>query len=118
MKPTSLDRPREGDFFAIRFYGCYDRKIKKYIVHCLELDLVADGASREEAESNLTDIIQAHLDFAMENDNWDNVFHPAPPDVWAKFAKLALRGGKSIQADRTEHPTRTTPPLEFQSVYA
>jgi hypothetical protein len=121
MGTSFLKKPTEGEFFAVRFYGCFDKEIHKYVVHCLELDLVADGSSVEEAESNLIDTVKAHLDFAIRNNNWGNVFHPAPPEIWAKFAKMAYKKTgkkKAVQAERIEYSTKKTPSLELQSVYA
>lgn len=62
-----------------------------YIAHCLELDLVSQGHSREEARDNLADLIFSYLHFAMENNMEQFVYHPAPKACWDRFKKVRRR---------------------------
>jgi len=54
-----------------------------FIAHCLEFDLVSQGATLEEARKNLADLIFSHVQFAAEKDIEDkSLFHPAPSKYW------------------------------------
>jgi len=58
------------------------------IAHCLEFDLVAEGASLEEARDNLADLLFSYLHFAMEKDIGQFAYHPAPKIYWDKFKEI------------------------------
>ena len=60
----------------------------EYVAHCLQLDIVAAGQTREAAVSDVIDLIQAQIEFAVEHDNVENVLKPAPPEVWQRFTML------------------------------
>lgn len=63
-----------------------------FIAHCLEFDLVAQGENREEARSNLADLIKNHLQFAIEKDVEDkSLFHPAPQKYWDILRQMRTR---------------------------
>ena len=83
----SFDNLKERDEVRIilNALGYIDDESQEYVIHCLELDLVATGKTIEEAESNLFDIVEAHFAFADENNNWNNIFHPAPPEAEHKI---------------------------------
>lgn len=59
-----------------------------YLAHCLELDLVAEGSSPEEACQELFDVIDVQIRTCIENDNLENLFVPAPKDVWERFGRV------------------------------
>ncbi len=63
-----------------------------YIAHCLELDLVAEADTAETACDELQDIIDTQIRTCIENDNLENLFFPAPPEVWAKFGRAQVEG--------------------------
>ena len=56
-----------------------------HIAHCLELDIVATGATKEEADKNIKDLIAAQVDYSFSNGNLEHLYHPAPPEVWKEF---------------------------------
>jgi len=58
------------------------------IAHCLEFDLVAEGATRKEARDNLADLIFSYLHFAMEKDIEQFAYHPAPKVYWDRFKEI------------------------------
>jgi hypothetical protein len=58
-----------------------------FIGHCLELDIVSSAKSMAEVKSNLKDLIMAQVDYAFSNKNLDNLYHPAPTEVWEEFYK-------------------------------
>ena len=53
--------------------------------HCLELDIVATGKSIPEVEQEIISLICAQIDYAFANDNFEYLYHPAPPEVWKDF---------------------------------
>lgn len=67
-------------------FNCLIKKENKtFIAHCLELDIVAVGASPEKAKNDLKDLILSQVDYAFSNDNLNNLYHPAPLAVWKEF---------------------------------
>lgn len=63
-----------------------------FIAHCLEFDLVAEGNTREEARTNLADLIKTHIQFSIEKNVEDKaLFHPAPPNYWDIFHHIQTR---------------------------
>jgi hypothetical protein len=63
------------------------RKGDMWIAHCLELDVVTTAESVENLKKDMEDLILAQVDYAFSNDNLDNLYHPAPPEVWKSFYK-------------------------------
>ena len=80
-----------------------------WVGHCLELDIVATGDSMAAVKSDLGDLILAQVDYAFSYDNLDNLFRPAPPEIWKAFyecksemdeRKLNLRSSFRKKTDR------------------
>lgn len=57
-----------------------------WIAHCLEFDLLGDGATKEDALENLTEAIGLQLEASLEFDNPKNLFCPAPGRFLEMFA--------------------------------
>ena len=56
-----------------------------WVAHCLELDIVTTARSLDAAKAEMNDLIAAQVDYAFCNDNLENLYRPAPPEVWKKF---------------------------------
>lgn len=56
-----------------------------FVAHCLELDIVAVAETLDQAQREVVSLICAQVDYAFSNNNLSNLFHPAPPEVWAEF---------------------------------
>ena len=56
-----------------------------FVAHCLELDLVATATSDDDAEKNIIDIILTHVTYAFETNNLENMYSPAPPEIWRRY---------------------------------
>jgi hypothetical protein len=56
-----------------------------WVAHCLELDLVTEADTREQACEDMADVITAHVRYALENDNMEYLYHPAPQEVWKTY---------------------------------
>jgi len=67
----------------VLFYQEEDR----YVAHCLEFDLVAQGDSIKDSYKNLLDAIELQAEYALETDNLENLINPAPPEYWRMLVK-------------------------------
>jgi hypothetical protein len=56
-----------------------------WIAHCLELDIVATSDSLADLRKDMDDLIIAQIDYAFSNNNLDNLYRPAPPEIWKEF---------------------------------
>ena len=56
-----------------------------YVAHCLELDIVATGSSLEQVKKDMKDLINAQIDYAFTHNNLENLYRPAPTEVWRDF---------------------------------
>jgi len=72
------------------------REDAHWFAHCLQLDLVEEGATAEEAEENLAGVIQHHVQWVIEDDDMEHLFHPAPPEVWKQFFAAKVKGFREI----------------------
>ncbi len=66
------------------------------VAHCLELDIVATGKTEDDAVKELSDLIATQVDYAFNNDNLDNLFHPAPASVWKDLEHCLRRKAEKI----------------------
>ncbi len=58
---------------------------KVWLAHCLELDIVASSTRIKDVKKEMGQLIGAQVDYAFSNDNLNNLYHPAPPEVWKEF---------------------------------
>ena len=77
-----------------------------WTAHCLQLDLVECARTLEQAESNVLDVIRAHIEYALEHDNMEHLFHPAPAEYWQLFLRSTPIGNRTIRL----HPERVRLP--------
>jgi predicted RNase H-like HicB family nuclease len=59
---------------------------KDWIAHCLEFDLMGDGATKKEALDQLSNAISIQVETSLEYDNPVNLFKPADGKFFAMFA--------------------------------
>lgn len=62
------------------------REDEFWIAHCLETDLVGEGATADEAVRTLVDISNVQVQAAIESGDLASIFSPAPPELWRLFA--------------------------------
>lgn len=84
-------RKRKKNIEAILHVIGYEEK-NRCIAHCLDFDLVAEGATHKEARDNLADLIFSYLRFAMEKDIEQFAYHPAPNLYWDVFKQIHKKG--------------------------
>ena len=70
-----------------------------WVAHCLELNLVTVAETLQEVESDIIDIIESHVRYALENDNLEYMYHPAFPNIWKDFFNCADRETNSYRRD-------------------
>lgn len=62
------------------------RENKDYVAHCLEFDIAGTSTkSFEDAYDELYELIQVHIEYAYENDNFEYLYKPAPAKYWNMF---------------------------------
>ena len=71
----------------------------RWVGHCLELDIVATSENLDQLKSDLEDLILAQVDYAFSNDNLDNLYRPAPSDVWQEFYKCKAHTEEKIKLE-------------------
>lgn len=64
------------------------REAGEWIAHCLDLDIVSTGATRETAVDALAEAIGLQLAYARETDNHEHLFTPAPAEAWQRFGEI------------------------------
>ncbi len=71
----------------------------RFIAHCLELDLVGEGANVEDAISSLLEVIETQIESCQETRAQFLFF--APAQIWQKY-QLARRANRRIAAELLE----------------
>jgi predicted RNase H-like HicB family nuclease len=98
---------------AMRFNVLIKKVDGCYIAHCLELDIVATAKTKPQVCKDITDLVQAAVDYAFAHDNLDYLFRPAHPDVWKEFyeCKDAIEKKSRIESRfKVENPNVFIPP--------
>lgn len=93
MKKEVLDRfiekmlwvKRLPKGLAMTFNVLIRTEDKICIAHCLELDIVTTADTEDQAQKDIISLISAQVDYAFSNDNLENLYHPAPPEIWDEF---------------------------------
>ena len=100
--------PPEAKNDALTVNILIKREEGMFVAHCLEMDIVATGDSLEAVKSDIIDLIKAQITFAFAHGNQDNLFHPAPSEVWREFYKCS-----GVEKARHEVPQSEDAPGEF-----
>jgi len=101
--PAIRKKKEIGARFNVLGYKEEDR----HIAHCLEIDLVAEGKTPEEARDNLADLIFSYLRFGVERDIEQFIPHPAPKIYWDKFKEIQRK--KTLKAHPIDPSLLKTP---------
>lgn len=62
--------------------GIVYREMDQWIAHCLELDIVAEGKTAAAAVADAIDLCVFQIDAAIENNDLESIFRPAPAKYW------------------------------------
>lgn len=57
-----------------------------WVAHCLETDVVAEGATPIKAFENLQSLTDFQIETALEAGDLQSIFRQAPPEILAAFA--------------------------------
>ena len=85
---TPIDRTgttvaEEKRTFELR--GVVYREGNQWFSHCLELDIVSEGNSPDEAVQNTIELCAYQIDTAIESGDVESIFRPAPAKFWNLF---------------------------------
>jgi hypothetical protein len=79
----------------LTFNVVVEKKEGVHVATCLEMGLVATADNEEDLSAIMDKLIRRQVAFAIENDNLQDIFHPADPEVWHRlsdaFAKEKAR---------------------------
>jgi len=76
-------------------------------LHCLELDLIADGEDEREAAMNLGALVIEQI--RMADEEHIQLFHPAPREYWERLYTIHMN---HVTQGFLDHPPRK--PADFQ----
>ncbi len=99
----------------------YYKEGRVVVAHCLELDLMGEGSNETKAFRQLISTIVAHLEFAMENGLGDQLYRPAPEEIWKKMASAKFRGRTRYRIKGLgdlKIPTDIRPLIQEAAVYS
>ena len=68
------------------------REDDMFTARCLLFDLVQTASTVEQARCDIEDVIKAHIEYAIENDNMEYLIKPSPPKSWSMFYNARLEG--------------------------
>ena len=104
----------------ITFNVVVEQKEGVHIATCLEMGLVATAESVEDLPAIMDKLIRRQVTFAIENDNLQDIFHPADPEVWRRlsdaFAKEKARAIRKTEDRMTAKNWQSV--LLTQTAYA
>jgi hypothetical protein len=89
------------------------REQDAWIAHCLELDLLGDGASQSDALVTLRSAIETQLAWSLENGDPSLLFSPAPREFEVMFAAGEDIAQGEIRLDAA--PQSPSPDYIFES---
>lgn len=58
----------------------------EWIAHCLQMDIVTSSVNQSVVIEEILDLIQAQVEYAIDNNNMDNIFKSAPAEDWERLA--------------------------------
>jgi hypothetical protein len=64
--------------------------------HCLETDLVGRGKRFQDALSDLVELTEMQVSFAVQTKQLSLLDHPAPPEIWQVYERVAQEHLKNL----------------------
>ena len=86
----------------------------RWTAHCLQLDLVECARTVREAQSNILDVIRAHIEHALEHDNMEHLFQPAPAEYWQLFLRSKQIGRRTLRLHPEQSRLSVVPRVTVQ----
>jgi hypothetical protein len=72
-----------------------------HVATCLEMGLVATADNAEDLSAIMDKLIHRQVVFAIENDNLQDIFHPADSEIWHRLSD-ELAKGKAREIRKSE----------------
>lgn len=88
---STTQKKKEGIKGALHVLAYKDKEKGRYIAHCLDFNIAAEGATHKEAKDNLVDLIFSYIHFAVEKNLEQYMYDPAPKAYWNKFIEVSHR---------------------------
>jgi len=98
---------------AVTFNVVLEKEGREWVAHCLELDIVATSANRRTVLVDMARLIAAQVGYAFANNNLDNLYHPAPPEVWEKFYRCKKQEKKRVPLAKATRRGGFVPPVVY-----
>ncbi len=70
---------------------------EEWVAHCLQMDIVASGRSAKAVEADIIGLIKTQMRFAIDNGNVENLFKPAPSEIWKMIGQARRCDLRSIR---------------------
>ena len=94
---VKMANPTKGS--GMTFNVLVSKEERVYVAHCLELDIVTTGTRIKDVKKEMGELIVAQVDYAFSNDNLENLFRPAPANVWKIFYSCKEQTEKRIKLE-------------------
>lgn len=65
----------------------HDQEAGRWVGHCLEMDIVGEGATPESAAQEVMDLCDTQIIACIDNGNLDDIFSPAPSEIYTMYAR-------------------------------
>ena len=63
---------------------------RNYCAHALDFDIVCESATQDAALKKLGVAVNAYMEYAVLNDQLDNLYFPAPREYWQSPQNIEL----------------------------
>jgi hypothetical protein len=61
----------------LKFHTVYQEREGVHVATCIEMGLVATADRKEDLSAIMSKLISRQITFALKNDNYQDIFHPA-----------------------------------------
>ncbi len=82
---AGLKGPENMQMYRMPIRAVFYRDHGQWFAHCLEMDLIGEGATREDALAQLDAAIKMQVDASIECNNFRNLIQPADGKYFAMF---------------------------------
>lgn len=69
---------------TFHIFADQDEETGLFFSVCLELNIVTQGKTPEEAKAGLQDAVEMYVESVMEERDYSSLFRPAPKEYWEK----------------------------------
>ena len=83
-----------------------EKKEGVHVATCLEMGLVATADNEQDLPAIMDKLIHRQIAFAIENENFQDIFHPADPKIWHRLSDAFMK--EKARAIRKSEERMTT----------